>query len=175
MPRRSANPRVSFPSHLVRSVRYAVVAGLAAAFMLAGVSSASADVFSPASWLVSSNVRVGSTDCFVTYGPVKDPNPPATGFRLIAGAQVNCQTRHAQIGVTVRQYVYKSIWYQVGNGIGTVYTNSAGFGSRILEMNVGCQHSAFPDGYWETGAYVTIDGHGYGWYYSPYSQVGGNC
>jgi hypothetical protein len=177
MSRHPGSPQLKRSNGIVRRARFAVVAGIAAAFMLVGVSPSSADVFSPVSTLVTSHARLGSTDCFATFGPVQDPAPLAAGFRIIAGAEVNCQSRHAQVAVTVRQFVLSGAWYEVGRGAGAVYTNSAGFGNRILELNVGCQHAAFPGGYWETGVYVQIDGHGYGWIYSPSNSkpIFGNC
>jgi hypothetical protein len=116
--------------------------------------------------------------CSVTVGPVADPKVSigSPDFKTIGGARVsNCSTGGHTIGVTVREYAWTGSgqYFEVGNGVGTIFSNSSGFGysasgePRILELNLGCQGQRW---YWMTGAYVTIDGVASGWIYSPWSD-----
>jgi hypothetical protein len=167
---------------LARRSRMALVAALAVACLLATAATASADQFNPFTNQWGQNLTQTQWlpgGCYVVYGPVVDPAVGVGGsnYRTIGGASVNCDTGHHTIGATVREYAaadpYNGPFYQVGNGIGTVFTNSAGFGSKILELNLGC--TGYNTWYWQTRVYVTIDSHAYGWYYSPWSTKPYGC
>jgi hypothetical protein len=154
-----------------RGARAAIVAALAAVCLLAVASTAGADTFNNS---LSYNYPL-LAGCNVTVGPVFDNGHTVANYRTIGGATVNCNTGHHTIGATVREY-----WSpggtapvrELGNGIGTVFSNSAGFSGKILELNVGC----IGRGFWvQTRVYVTIDGYGSGWLPSPWAWKADGC
>jgi hypothetical protein len=166
---------MSLVTHINRRSRLALVAALAT-LPLALAATASADNFSRYTGQGNAPLTKSYSydGCIITVGPVQDPSGGTSNYRTIAGLQVHyCSSRHT-ISATVAERASNgpSVW-QVGGERSTTFYNAHGFGNSILEDNLGCVGTGY---YWQTAAYVSIDGHSPGWLYSPWSNwKSGGC
>lgn len=155
--------RSGLKARLTRRLLGLLVAAMVA--MLTMSQSAFAD-----SWGYGSPTKYNWAGCSIQLGPVY--MAPVNGkFDVIGGAGLYQCSHQWNIEVWVREYFSPSgaqgTFYQVGNGNYTLFSNSYGMNTHILETNRICGN-----GYWQTDAFYRLNGtYTSGWVASSNQKV----
>jgi hypothetical protein len=155
---------VSRSTRTPRRIRRALVAALAVASLSVVAATASADEFS--TYTTKAGVPLVKTikypECSITVGPIFDSHPLPSGFHTIGGARVSCLHGGHTIGITVQQ----TYWNGYGPAVWTSASHVMISSWNMVQTPAYCSGGGF---FWQTWAYVTIDGYG-AWYNSPWSD-----